>query len=806
MQPRAGPQGSSAGRVFKPDDPDRLAALRRYAGIQQELRPLATRVASGAARVTNTAIGVVFLVGNTSLRVVAVSGFDVDPSPRPLPTQLEWLLPDGFVQSSHPHNLQILNALLSSRAGDPETAFGFQAAVPIRSPDGCVLGSLCVLDPRAKVLDQAAVTALEAVAESFESEIELCLDLWNLKRAGTQANEETEKIRLEQIIESSNEAIISETLEGTVTSWNAAAERIFGHTAREAIGRNIALIIPGGNEHNIRANLARLAAGERVEPFETCRLHKNGHEVPVRVSLSPIFGGEGRVIGASSFTADISDHKRTQEVLVRTEARLRAVMTTLPVVVFAVDFEGRFTLCEGRDLNAFGLRQGQLFGESIFKAWAQHPTILEATRRALAGETFTVTLDLNDRALECWFSPLRETGGHNGATAIATDITERRRNEQQLALLRTSIEGTSEGVIITDAKLDLPGPRILYVNPAFARMTGYSSDELVGQSPRILQGPDTDRAALRRLRSALTEGQAFSDETLNYRKDGTTYTVEWRVTPVHDAQGQITHFVALQRDITERKRVASVLAKVATMIEHASDSSATTRTPGSIYSASERELSIDLGQIEAQLGSVRSVLKSDVGLQGRLEEVGGAGGLVQMLALIQSDGVLHLGDVNLHLQSGRIAHVEHSNLPPLDAIIEVFALESGRFAFNATPTPVTPTINFDPTMLALEAARRTDEVRRNSIHRIEEAPEERQTQAAPSSITPNTPSDSEGVIVLANAHLALEFVTGVGGIKHFKASLESNLAWGGNKVVLHGRGLKIVVLNGTLNDWASVTA
>ncbi len=806
MQPRSALETPLLGGPSSAADSNRQIALRRYAAIQQELRPLATRVASRAARVTNTSVGVLLMIGGAGLRAVAAFGLEVDSSPRPFPAHVEWLLPDGFVQTSNPRNLQSFHEFLSSRATQAEITVGFQAAVPIHSPGGSVLGSLCVLDARAKVLDATAITALESMAESFESELELCLDLWNLKRADNQAHEGIEKIRLERIIESSNEAIISETLEGVVTSWNAAAERIFGHTAREAIGRNIAFIIPGGNERNIRANLARLAAGERVDPFETCRLHKNGYEVPVRVSLSPIFGAEGRVIGASSFTADISDHKRTQEVLVRTEARLRAVMTTLPVVVFAVDFEGRFTLCEGRDLNAFGLRQGQLFGESIFKAWAQHPSILEATRRALAGETFTVTLDLNDRALECWFSPLRETGGHNGATAIATDITERRRSEQQLALLRTSIEGTSEGVIITDAKLDSPGPRILYVNPAFARMTGYSSDELVGQSPRILQGPDTDRTALKRLRYALTEGQPFNDETVNYRKDGTTYTVEWRVTPVHDAQGQITHFVALQRDITERKRVANVLAKVATMIEHASDGSATTRASRSMYSVSERELSIDLGQIEAQLGSIRSVLKSDVGLQGRLEEVGGAGGLVQMLALIQSDGVLHLGGVNLHLQSGRIAHVEHSNLPPLDAILEVFALESGRFAFNATPTPVTPTINFDPTMLALEAARRTDEVRRNSVHRIEEAPEERQTQAAPSSITPNTPSDSEGVIVLANAHLALEFVTGVGGIKHFKASLESNLAWGGNKVVLHGRGLKIVVLNGTLNDWASVTA
>jgi PAS domain S-box-containing protein len=122
-----------------------------------------------------------------------------------------------------------------------------------------------------------------------------------------------------------------------------------------------------------------------------------------------------------------------------------------------------------------------------------------------------------------------------------------------LRVLLAAVEASGEAILITSAGVDEPGPRIEYVNPAFTRMTGYEADEVVGRSPRLLQGPETDRAVLDGMRAALAAGEPFQAEALNYRKDGTTYMVEWLITPVREADGRIARWVSAQRDVTERR-------------------------------------------------------------------------------------------------------------------------------------------------------------------------------------------------------------------------------------------------------------
>ncbi|WP_238296432.1 HWE histidine kinase domain-containing protein [Methylobacterium soli] len=120
-------------------------------------------------------------------------------------------------------------------------------------------------------------------------------------------------------------------------------------------------------------------------------------------------------------------------------------------------------------------------------------------------------------------------------------------------MLLAAVEATGEAIVITSTDLDEPGPRIEYANPAFTRMTGYKAHEVVGRSPRLLQGPGTDRAVLDSLRASLEAGEPAQGEALNYRKDGTTYMVEWLITPVRDSAGRITRWVSAQRDITDRR-------------------------------------------------------------------------------------------------------------------------------------------------------------------------------------------------------------------------------------------------------------
>lgn len=125
----------------------------------------------------------------------------------------------------------------------------------------------------------------------------------------------------------------------------------------------------------------------------------------------------------------------------------------------------------------------------------------------------------------------------------------------QLQLLQRFADAARDVILICDAEpIDLSGPRVLYANPAFTRMTGYEPEEILGKTPRLLHGLDTDHETLRRVRGHLERWEPFRAELLNYRKDGTPFWVEIDVQPLADDTGLYTHWVAVQRDITERKQ------------------------------------------------------------------------------------------------------------------------------------------------------------------------------------------------------------------------------------------------------------
>jgi len=131
---------------------------------------------------------------------------------------------------------------------------------------------------------------------------------------------------------------------------------------------------------------------------------------------------------------------------------------------------------------------------------------------------------------------------------------ERDQAQTHLELLENAIRSDYDSIIITTLELDEPGPEIVYVNDGFTRMTGYSREEAIGNTPRMLQGEKTDRAVLDKLRKRVTEGQAFFGHTVNYRKDGTEFINQWDIHPLTNNEGEITHWVSYQHDITERKR------------------------------------------------------------------------------------------------------------------------------------------------------------------------------------------------------------------------------------------------------------
>ena len=224
-------------------------------------------------------------------------------------------------------------------------------------------------------------------------------------------------------------------------------------------------------------------------------------------------------------------------------------------------------------------------------------------------------------------------------------------------LLRSALEQSFNSVLITDAQPGPMGPRIVYANPALCEMTGYSAAELLGQTPRILQGALTSPEVLQTLRECLQADRFFRGSTINYRKDGRPYTVEWNISPVKDEAGVTTHYVSVQQDIsavTEARATSQLLAQA---LDATQDAVMIANAQGEIEFVNHGfELITGYSRVEA-LGQNPAMLKSGEHTEafyGRL------------WAAIQSGQTFRAVFINRHKQ-GHLIHCEETVSPIRDA-------------------------------------------------------------------------------------------------------------------------------------------
>jgi PAS domain S-box-containing protein len=167
--------------------------------------------------------------------------------------------------------------------------------------------------------------------------------------------------RLAAIVDSSDDVIISKTLEGIITSWNTAAERVFGWTAAEAIGRHITLIIPTERRSEEDDVLARIRRGELVDHFETVRITRDGRLVDVSITVSPIRDGSGRIVGASKVARDIGERRRGEVA----QARLAALIDSSDDVIISKTLDGIITSWNPTAERVFGWMAAEAIGRHI---------------------------------------------------------------------------------------------------------------------------------------------------------------------------------------------------------------------------------------------------------------------------------------------------------------------------------------------------------------------------------------------------------------------------------------------------------
>ncbi len=355
--------------------------------------------------------------------------------------------------------------------------------------------------------------------------------------------------RLRALVESSPLAVISLDLDLIVQSWNSAAETMFGWTAGEIVGHPYPLVPPDRQEE-FQSLFSKVVHGEAISAFETKRARKDGSVTDVSIAVAPLRDRNEEVTGIITVIADVTARKQAENALRESEERLRSVVANAPVMLFAIDSQGVFTLAEGKGMAGVGLAPRDLVGRSAFHLFRAFPDVTANIPRALAGETFDAIVDAGNVVFDVHYGPVRDASGAvAGVIGVAVDITERRRAEETRARLATILEATPDFVGTIDAE-----GRVLYLNSAGRAMLGIGPDQDISQQDGLSIHPDWARVLLEKegIPAASRDG-VWHGETAIVSPEGGEIPVSQVIVAHKQTDGSVSFLSTIARDISERK-------------------------------------------------------------------------------------------------------------------------------------------------------------------------------------------------------------------------------------------------------------
>lgn len=366
------------------------------------------------------------------------------------------------------------------------------------------------------------------------------------------------------IVNSAAEAIFSKTLDGVILSWNVGAEKMFGYSAEEIIGKNVKILIPQHFRCEEDTSITQIKNDETLR-FRTERLKKNGATLYASFTMAPIKDFKGNIIGASTIIRDLEEIKIAETQRKLLTKRLQIATQSVRLGIWDLDVEKNSITADPAMHVFFGLEETTF--PWVFDVWISkiHPDDRQQVEHSLQTaveneqnyntEFRVVWNDSSVHYLRAAGVVERNDDGKGiGMIGACWDVTEKKEKDQHLKLLESVIINTTDAVLITEASpFDEPGPRILYVNEAFTKMTGYTAAEVIGKTPRILQGPKSDRQELKKLSEAIRNWQPYETSVINYKKNGEEFWINMSLTPVMNDNEVYTHWIAIERDITEHK-------------------------------------------------------------------------------------------------------------------------------------------------------------------------------------------------------------------------------------------------------------
>jgi PAS domain S-box-containing protein len=370
---------------------------------------------------------------------------------------------------------------------------------------------------------------------------------------------------LRNVVESSDDAIITQTLTGVITSWNPGAERLFGFSAQEALGQSMRMLIPSDKAYEEPQILAQMAGGDTLNHFETVRGRKSGERIDISATISPIKDERGRIIGASQIARDITARKLTEHALRLSDERTRLIVESALDAVVTMDRAGVISGWSAQAESTFGWKREEALGRTL------SDTIIPERYRAAHREGLKRFLEtgktrvLNTRVelcalhrdghefpVELAITPLR-AGEDMAFSAFVRDITERKRAEQALAESEARFRTLAESLphLVWTCR---PDGWCDYLSRQWLEYTGREHGSQVGYGWAEQLHPEDRQRAEREWASASVQGRCFDIEFRIRRHDGVYRWFKTRAVPLRNEAGEIVKWFGSNTDFEDLKQ------------------------------------------------------------------------------------------------------------------------------------------------------------------------------------------------------------------------------------------------------------
>lgn len=444
----------------------------------------------------------------------------------------------------------------------------------------------------------------------------------SMRHANKRAQSERKQLefylsKVNALLEATPDCLIISNQEGQIIFTNVVAEKVFGYSSEELIKQKIEFLLPARYQKHHEKNRQHYFEKPKRRPMgqglELFGQHKDGHEFPVEISLSPIETEQGLLVLAA--VRDITERKQAENALKVSELRFRTMAEALPQIVWITRSDGWNIYFNQQWVDYTGLTLEESYGHGWNKPF--HPDdqqrAWDAWQQAVHNNgkySLECRLRRKDGNYRWWLVrgvPLHdESGNIIQWFGTCTDINDIKAVEQELRIAAATFE-TYDAIMITDADAS-----IIKVNKAFTRITGYSPEEVLGKTPRIMQSGRHDKSFYVEIFLKLQNDGTWEGEIWNKRKDDEIYPIWMVITAIKDAQQKIVQYVSIFSDITERKKTENAKAMLLALVESSDEAIIGKDLQGIIFSWNKSAEDL-YGYTEAEMkgSSVKKLFPED---------------------------------------------------------------------------------------------------------------------------------------------------------------------------------------------------